>query len=248
MSKKNMKIIFLIAMACIFNITEAKNYDTKTDYFIAKKLLKNKNYIKADFILKNIIKENNKNDKYTIKAKILKTLIHYKKNELDQAKYNIDTISKFSKKEKKYNMILYLKGIIYYNFNINFLQNIFKIKRYQHEQTLQYKSLLAFKKIKNEIKNTTKIKTNIKIIRTELSLHKINLGKFYINKKAYIAAINRLDNKNKLIKIKENYDYQKAFLILKSYNELFLDKISKNIFKNIKNYDRIKTSSNLLHH
>lgn len=244
------KILYLIYILALLTINpiNAKNYNYKTDYFIAKKLFNIKEYDKAAFVLKKIISENNKNNKYVKKSKIFTILIQYKKNDLENAKYNITNIAKLLKNSKNYDTALYLKAIIYFNLNNNYLQKIFNIKRYQHEQTLQYKSMLAFQKIKNHFKYDKKIKKNLKIVKNELELHRLHLGIFYIKKKAYIATINRLDITKKNLKIKKIHDYHRMFLILKSYNELFLDKISKNILIHLKNYDKIKQSSKLLHH
>lgn len=232
------KIILLITIFCITEIS-AKNYISKTDYFIAKKLFHNKEYTKSEFILKKIILENNINNKYVTKAKILKTLIEYKKNSIDSAQTTIKTINKNNKQNNYYTKILYLKSIIYYNSNNSSIQNFFGIYKDKHEQTMQYKSLSALQKIKNDETYYNKIKENIQFIKKEITTHKTNICMFYIKKKAYIAVINRLENKDFDLKIKKKEDYNTIYLILKSYNELLLDKISKKMLNNIKKYDKI---------
>lgn len=227
------KILIILLTFCLTSVN-AKNYNNKTDYFIAKKLFNNKSYLKSEFILKKIILENNYNNKYSNKAKILKALIEYKKNEIENAKNTINTIYKSNEKFNYYKKILYLKAILYYNSNTNFLQKIFKINKNKNDQELKYKALLALEKIKNDENHYNKIKNYTKIIKEEINQYKINICEFYIKKKAYISVIRRLENKDFNFKIKNIHDYHILYLILKSYNELLLDKISKNILIKIK--------------
>jgi outer membrane protein assembly factor BamD (BamD/ComL family) len=238
------KTIILITLTIFCIDINAKNYSTPTDYFIAKNLFNKKEYAKSEFFLKKIIAENNLNNKYVIKAKILKAFIEYKKKDLDNAQNTLKTIEKSYNNFKYYNKISYLKSIIYYNINDNYIQKILGINKDKKDQTMQYKALSLSQKIKNDKNFTNKIKKNIKIIKKEIDQNKINICLFYIKQKAYIAVINRLENKNFDLKIKKITDYNTFFLILKSYNELLLDKISEKILNKIKKYDKIQTSSN----
>ncbi|HIH2763758.1 MAG TPA: hypothetical protein ACYCC0_00395 [Candidatus Azoamicus sp.] len=238
------KTIIIILLTFFLTSINAKNYNDKTDYFIAKKLFYSKSYSKSEFILKKIILENNYNNKYSNKAKILKALIEYKKNEIENAKNTLNTIYKSDKKYSYYKKILYLKAILYYNSNNNFFQKKFKINKNKNEQELKYKALLALKKIKNNENNNNKIKNYIKTIKEEINQYKINVCEFYIKRKAYISVIRRLENKDFILKVKNVHDYYTTYLILKSYNELLLDNISKKILNKVKKYDKIQASSN----
>lgn len=239
------KIIILIITNLFLANINAKDYKNNTDFFIAKNLFQKQEYLKSEFILKNIILENEKNNKYVIKAKILKALIEYKKNDKINAEYTIKNIGKIN---SNYNAkILYLKSIIYYNINNNYLKKILKINNNKQDKTYEYKALLALKKIKTYKKHSKKIKNNIKIIKNDINQYKINICNYYIKKKAYIAVINRLEYKDSYLKLKEIEDYYTIYMILKSYNELLLDNISKNILNKIKKNVRIQESSNLLY-
>lgn len=240
------KIIILITF--FFPCVNAKNYTNKTEYFIAKKLFNNKEYSKSEFMLKNLISENEYNNKYVIKAQILKALIEYKKNDIENAYTTIKTIQKTNDKPNYYKKILYLKAIIYYNSNNkNYIQKILKLNKNKNDQALKIKALLALQKIKTDPIYFNHIKNNIKIIKNEINQYRINICKFYIKKKAYISVIKRLESKDSDIKMKNADDYHTTYLILKSYNELLLDKISKKILNKIKKYDKIQKSSNLLY-
>ncbi len=239
------KIIIIITL--FFTNINAKNYKNNTDFFIAKNLFQKQEYSKSEFILKNIILENENNNKYVIKAKILKTLIEYKKNEKLNAEYTIKDLNKLINQSNYYNKILYLKSIIYYNANNSYLKKILKINNNKQDKTYEYKALLALKKIKTYKKYSKKIKNNIKIIKNNLNQYKINICNYYIKKKAYIAVINRLDYKDITFKIKYIEDYYTIYMILKSYNELLLDNISKKILNKIKKNVKIQESSSLLY-
>ncbi len=239
-------ICILITLTLLITTAQAKDYNTKTTYFIAKKLFSEKNFEKSEFLLKKIISENSIENKYTQKSKILITLLQYKIKNIELAKNNIIILSKNYKQHKEYDTILYLKAIIYFNLNNNYIQKILGIKKYNHDQTFQYKAVSALKKIKNTEMFSKKIKNNIKTIKNQINMHKINISYFYFKKKAYIATIKRLTLLDKKIKIKNKTDYQNFYLLLKSYNELFLDKISEKTLTYLKNYDNIKSSSNLL--
>lgn len=235
------KTIILILTTFFLTCVNAKNYANKTDYFIAKNLFNNKEYSKSEFMLKNLISENERNNKYVIKAKILKALIEYKKNDIESAHTTIKTIQKINENSNYYKKLLYLKAIIYYNNdNKNYIQKILKINKNKNDQALKIKALLALQKIKNDKIYFTHIRNNIKIIKNEINQYRINICEFYMKKKAYISIIKRLESKDLNIKMKNTNDYHTTYLILKSYNELLLDKISKKILNKIKKYDKIQ--------
>lgn len=241
------KIIILIIINVFLANINAKDYKNDTDFFIAKNLFQKQEYLKSEFILKNIILENENNNKYVIKAKILKALIEYKKNDKINAEYTIKDTGKINNNYNYYAKILYLKSIIYYNINNNYLKKFFKINNNKQDKTYEYKALLALKKIKTYKKYSNKIKNNIKIIKNDINKYKINICNYYIKKKAYLAVINRLEYKDSNLKLKDMEDYYKIYMILKSYNELLLDNISKKILNKIKKNVKIQESSNLLY-
>lgn len=222
------KIILPLLLLLNLNIIDAKNYNEKTNFFLAKKLFNYNEFNKSEFILKNLLIESKKNNKYMIKAKLLKILINYKKNNLDIAKHNILQLNTLNK--KCYTEILYLKSIIFYNLNVSFFQKFFKIKNYKHDQTYKIESLIILKKLKNLIKNNNDIKINIRYIKNNLILKNLEISSFYIKKKIYLAALNRL----KIEHIHTENDCKSLFLILKCYNELFLNNLSKKLLENIK--------------
>lgn len=240
------KIIYVLILLMFINTVQARNFKERTDFFIAKKLFHAKQLDKSELLLQILISTNHELNYYTKKSKILLALLYYKNNSIHAAKNIITNISHNYKQNKEHDTVLYFKSVIYFNINRNYIQKIIGIKRYQHDQAIPRQALATLKKIKNNIRYSKKIKNNIIIIKNQIALHKINIALYYFKKKAYIATIRRLDAQDQKLKTKNKYDYQINYLLLKSYNELFLDHISEKLFNYLKTNDSIKKSSNLL--
>jgi len=203
--------------------------DNKIDYFIAKNLFSQKQFVKAYFLFNNLVINNYPYDKYTQKSKLYMILIKYKLGKFSSAKMELKNFIKFYENSKYINNACYLYSIVNYNFQKNTLEYFFPFNRFKRDQSYTKKSIRFLKKVLND-KYNIKINNEINILKNELKKHDFYIINYYLKKKMYLSVINRVNI---------DMDYKNNYFLIKSYNELFLDNISLNILNKIKNYDRI---------
>lgn len=216
---------FILNFCFSFNIKD-KDLNNHVMFFVAKKEFKLRNYIFSDCLFSSIIKSNHPSNKYTQKSRIYSALIRIKLNKIKSAR-RIGKSLLYNKAflEKKYlNYVYFLNAFILYKlFEKQFSINI---NIYKCDQSRNKKALRWLNKIK-EIKNKIFVDLAISKIDLEMKKNTIYIADYYFRKKAYLAVIKRVHHFN--YDCKDKYDFYKNYLLIRSYNELFLSDISNNM-------------------
>jgi len=230
---KKIIIIFTSIYLLVFTNTVVYGENIKSKkikFFIAKTQFIKKKNEKAIYNFYNIITKNNLYNKYSKKSKLYITLILYKSNKLTQSINNINDYIRIYKKDKYLIYLYYLKSNINYNQNSSIFK-IFSLNKFKRENIKikdSYNNLnnIIIKNLKP--KYITKIKEKIIFLENEIIKHELHITDYYIKKRAFIATINRVNN---LLKTYNNdfLLYKKLYILIKSYNELFMTNISNDI-------------------
>lgn len=229
------KIIICIILTIILTTSSHANNITanaKTDYNIAKTLFLNKNYEKSTFIFYKIILQHNQYNNYVKKSKLYLILTKYNLNKLNAAKTDVKSFTKMYNESKYLNYAFYIHAAINYKISNNILFKSLPLKKFKRDQTKTQKSLNILKKMNSTQTKNLKIKKLKKKLKNELRNNVLYITKYYLKKKLYITALNRTPIQEKT---KSKHFFCNTFITIKSYNELFLNKISKHILEYTKN-------------
>ena len=232
--KNIMYIIVVIALLC-FGTANANG--NKVEYFIAKKLYLQKQFVKSYFLFNNIVINNYPYNKYVQKSKLYMILIKHRLGKLNSAKMELRNFIKLYENSKYIDYACYLYAVINYDMQKSVIEHIFPLDRFKRDQTYTQKSIRFLKKIISE-KYQNKIDYEVSILEKEYKKHHLYVANYYLKKKLYVAVINRMNIENE-IELITDMDYKRIYILIKSCNELFLENVSENILTKIENYDRI---------
>lgn len=206
--------------------------NTQIDYTIAKFLFLNKNYEKSTFIFNKIILQNNQYNSYVKKSKLYLILTKHNLNKLNAAKTDIKHFITMYNDTDYSNYAFYIYAAINYKKSNNILFKLLPLKKYKRDQTETQTSLNILKKIQNSDIQNLKLKNVKKKIKNEIKNNALYITHYYLKNKSYITTLNRTN----LQKQTETKDiFHNTFITIKSYNELFLNKISKHLLDYTKN-------------
>jgi outer membrane protein assembly factor BamD (BamD/ComL family) len=228
------KIILIIFLSFNINLCIAKNIYTKTEYFVAKNYFSMKYYDFSFQLFNKIIQENPSYSSYVLKSKIYIILINTLQKNYSDARSKIKNFKFLYNKDIYLDYIFYIKSYILLNIDKNNFQKLFITNRFNKDLTYINKSLVLLNKINNNLKFKKKINPIIKTINNNILKSKIDIARFYLNNDVYISVINRMFHIDENFLMYNEYDYERMYIILKSYNELFLDNISSDILNFLK--------------
>lgn len=169
---------------------------------------------------------------------------YYKRDEIALALANIDRFLRLNPAHENLDYLYYLRGLTHMATDQQFFQNLFGIDRYDRDPS---HSLQAFKDFKHLIKfypespYALDAQQRMVFIKDRLARYEIAIAKWYIERDAYIAAINR----SKLVL--NNYPNTEAVedalgIMIIAYDELDLEEAKKNTLAVLKiNYPDSRT-------
>lgn len=226
-------IFNLVLISSSFSIQKQlfSNMDNKVYYYLAKKEFYNKHYVLADYFFSKLIKNNNLDNKYFQKSRIYAILVKIKTNNFRYANFLSESLLLDIKilKKKYANYVYYTAGFTAYNYFRTSFNKFFFVNRYKSEWILAAKSFDSLKKIKKLKKyNNIFEKTFCKVTR-EVKINAIHIANYYLKKKAYISVIKRIGDFKKIRKTK--YGYYRNYLLMRTYNEMYLNDLSKKLLK-----------------
>jgi outer membrane protein assembly factor BamD len=200
--KKILRLISTSVFIIFFTVgcSSKKNEKPKVDdkppvelYSDAQQALESANYEKATEILEAL------DSRYPFgphsdQVQVDLIYAYYKRDETALALANIDRFMRLNPAHPDLDYLYYLRGLTHMATDQQFFQNMFGIDRYNRDPS---HSLQAFKDFKHLIKFYPKsqyavdAQLRMVFIKDRLARYEVAIGKWYIKREAYIAAINR---------------------------------------------------------
>lgn len=172
-------------------------------------------------------------------AQIDKAYAHYKAGEMAQGVATLDRFVKLHPSSPALDYALYLKGIINFNDDLGLFSSITRQDLSERDQKAAKESFESFKELVTrfpESRYSPDASQRMTYILNSLAQYEVHVARYYFNRAAYVAAINRAQ-----IAIA---DYQGApaleealFIMVKSYEALGMPQLRDDIQRVLlKNY------------
>jgi len=134
---------------------------------------------------------------YAQQAQIDLAFAYYKNDEPESAIATANRFIRIHPRHKNIDYIYYLKGLINFNRGIGFLERYLPTDKSQRDPGAAIESLDDFATLIRRFPNSqyaADSKQRIVALKSNLALHDLNVAKYYMKRKAYVAAINRAKN------------------------------------------------------
>jgi outer membrane protein assembly factor BamD len=155
-------------------------------------------------------------------AQLEKAYAHYRANEQAQALATLDRFIKLHPASPAIDYALYLKGIVNFNDNLGLLSFLSRQDLSERDQKAAKESFEAFKELVARFPDsryTPDARARMTYIVNSLAQYEVHVARYYYNRGAYVAAINRAQS--------AVTDYQDVpaleealFIMLRSYDAL----------------------------
>src|SRR5512132_1491336 len=155
-------------------------------------------------------------------AQLEKAYAHYKGGDQAQALATLDRFVKLHPSSPAIDYALYLKGIVNFNDNLGMFAFLSKQDLSERDQKAAKESFEAFKELSTRFPDsryTPDAKARMTYIVNSLAQYEVHVARYYYNRGAYVAAINRAQS--------AVTDYQDVpaveealFIMLRSYDAL----------------------------
>ncbi len=149
----------------------------------ARKEMANKNYIRSVELFEEVERLYPFSE-LAPKARVMTAYSYYKDEEYDKAVDTIENFISLNPGSKEVPFMYYLKAISYYD----------RIKDIRRDQEVTRKAKVAFEDILRRFPNSAyarEAKYKLDLIRDHLAGKEMEVGRFYLKRKDYLAAINR---------------------------------------------------------
>jgi outer membrane protein assembly factor BamD len=189
-------VIVLITSGCSSNKDEKSKVETKPPvelYEDAKSALKSANFEKAQEILEAL------DSRYPFGAhsdQVQLDLIYtyYKLNETALALANIDRFIRLNPTHSDLDYLYYMRGLTNMATDQHFFQNLFGVDRFNRDPGYSQQAFADFSRVIEYYPNSQYAADawqRMVYIKNRLALYELDVAKWYVKRKAYIAAINR---------------------------------------------------------
>lgn len=155
-------------------------------------------------------------------AQLEKAYAHYKANEQAQAQATLDRFIKLHPASPAIDYALYLKGIVNFNDNLGLFSFLARQDLSERDQKAAKESFESFKELVTRFPDSRyaqDAKARMTYIVNSLAQYEVHVARYYYNRGAYVAAINRAQS--------AVTDYQDVpaveealFIMLRSYDAL----------------------------
>ena len=155
-------------------------------------------------------------------AQLEKAYAHYKANEQAQAQATLDRFIKLHPASPAIDYALYLKGIVNFNDNLGLFSFLARQDLSERDQKAAKESFESFKELVTRFPDSRyapDARARMTYIVNSLAQYEVHVARYYYNRGAYVAAINRAQN--------AVTDYQDVpaleealFILLRSYDAL----------------------------
>jgi len=175
------------------NADEQAGWSAADFYQQAKAELDSENYGKA-IELYEALESRYPFGSYAQQAQIDLAFSYYKNDEPESAIATANRFIRIHPRHKSIDYIYYLKGLINFNRGIGLLERFLPTDKSQRDPGAAIESLDDFASLIRRFPNSQYVadsKQRIISLQSNLALHDLNVAKYYMKRKAYIAVINR---------------------------------------------------------
>jgi len=155
-------------------------------------------------------------------AQLERAYAYYKQNEQAQALATLDRFIKLHPSSPALDYALYLKGIVNFNDNLGVFSFMTRQDLSERDQKAAKESFEAFKELVNRFpdsKYTPDARARMTYIVNSLAKYEVHVARYYYNRGAYVAAINRAQNA--LADYRDVPALEEAlFILMRSYDAL----------------------------
>ena len=127
-------------------------------------------------------------------AQLDRAYAQYKSGDAAAAQATLDRFMKLHPASPAYDYALYLKGITNFNDNLGMFSFVARQDLSERDQKAAKESFEAFKELINrfpESKYTPDARARMTYIVDSLAQYEVHVARYYYNRKAYVAAVNR---------------------------------------------------------
>ncbi len=184
------RTIFILTALLMLGACASKKEDTskmtaEEIYVKGYQALSKKNYDKAATYFEKVETEH-PYSKWAVKSKLMGAYSYYKDKKYDDAIMSLDRFIKYHPGNKDIAYAYYLKGICYYD-------QITPAERDQSNSRMAYDALGAVVVMFPETMYAEDANQKIKLTLDHQAAQEMDVGRFYLKNKNYLAALNRFD-------------------------------------------------------
>ncbi|MEY4767460.1 MAG: outer membrane protein assembly factor BamD [Pseudomonadota bacterium] len=206
---------------------EYRQWDAARFYRNARLALTEGNYPKA-IKLYEMLESRYPFGEYAAQTQLDIAYVYYKNEDTESALAAADRFIKLNPRNPNLDYAYYLKGLAYYNRHLNFLTRFLPTDSTQRDPSSGKDAYNQFAELERRFPQSrylTDAKQRMLALRNIQALYELHVAEFYVKRKAYIAAINRI---NYLLK-----DYPRSSatpialqLLAESYTQLGLNDLA----------------------
>ena len=172
---------------------ETANWSAADFYNEAKAELDDENYISAIELYESL-ESRYPFGQYAQQAQIDLAYAYYKNNEPESALATANRFIRIHPRHVNVDYIYYLKGLINFNRGIGFLERYLPTDKSQRDPGAAIESLDDFATLLRRFPDSqyaADSKQRIVALKSNIALHNLNVARYYMKRKAYVAALNR---------------------------------------------------------
>jgi outer membrane protein assembly factor BamD len=172
---------------------EYKDWNAKKFYDDAKQALQKGNYQKA-IELYEALESRYPFGEYAAQTQLDIAYAYYKNEDSESALAAADRFIKINPRNPHVDYAYYLKGLIQYNRNITFLSRFIPTDSTQRDTSSAREAYNIFSELERRFPKSQYLpdaKKRMMALRNHLAMHEVKIARFYLNRKAYMAAVNR---------------------------------------------------------
>lgn len=172
---------------------EYKDWDAKKFYDDAKQAMQKGNYQKA-IELYEALESRFPFGEYAAQTQLDIAYAYYKNEDSESALAAAERFIKINPRNPHVDYAYYLKGLINYNRNLTFLSRFIPTDATQRDVSSAKEAYAIFAELERRFPNSKYIpdaKQRMLALRNNLAMHEVKIARFYLKRKAYMAAANR---------------------------------------------------------
>lgn len=174
-------------------VDEYRNWSEKKLHTTAKESLDNENFQKAIKLYETLETRYPFGD-YAAQAQLNLAYAHYKNNDSESAIAAAERFIKINPRSPVVDYAYYLKGLINYNRDIGFLERFIPTDASQRDPGSARDAYDNFQELITRFPDSKYVpdaQQRMIALRNNLAMHEVHIARFYMKRKAYIAAANR---------------------------------------------------------
>jgi outer membrane protein assembly factor BamD len=172
---------------------EYKDWDAKKFYTDAKAAMAKGSYSKAIELYEALESRYPFGD-YAAQTQLDIAYAYYKNEDSESALAAADRFIKINPRNPHIDYAYYLKGLINYNRNITFMSRFIPTDSTQRDSSSGKEAYAIFAEMERRFpksKYVADAKQRMVALRNNLAMHEVHIARFYLKRKAYMAAVNR---------------------------------------------------------